>query len=246
MRRGRHSGMDLLLVPPRVEASLWRRLRFERELRCREQIFTRYRGFARSIAARQLRTRPKNGIELRDMEHFAYEGLLQAIDRYDPLRGIAFGAFARPRILGSIADGASHMNEIDAQYSHRRRVENERARSIAAQSPAEADPLRALADLATGLAIGLMLEGTSLIEPENGADHRPNAYESLAWRELQALIAREIGRLPDREAIIIRQHYENGVSFTHIAQLLGVSKGRVSQLHAGALAKLRARIGTRK
>lgn len=238
-------GLDLLLIPPRVEASLWRRFRFERETRCREQIFTRYRGLARSIAVRQLNGRPRNGIEQGDVEQFAYEGLLHAIDRFDPLKGIPFGAFARRRIMGSIADGASRMTEIDAQYSYRRRVENERARSIGVDAAA-ADPLRALAELATGLALGLMLEGTSIVEPADGADHRPNAYESLAWRELQALIACEIGRLPDREAVIVRQHYENGISFTHIAQLLGLTKGRVSQLHASALTKLRARIGNKR
>ena len=46
-------GLRLILVPPRVEASLWRRLRFEREHACREQLFTRYRGLARSLARRQ-------------------------------------------------------------------------------------------------------------------------------------------------------------------------------------------------
>lgn len=238
-------GLDLVLVPPRVEASLWRRFRFERELRCREQLFARYRGLARSLAVRQLNGRPRNGIEQGDMEQFAYEGLLLAIDRFDPLRGIPFGAFARRRIIGSISDGASRMTEVDAQYSYRRRVENERTRSIGVDAAA-ADPLRALADLATGLAVGLMLEGTSLVEPVNGADHRPNAYESLAWRELQALIVREIGRLPDREATVVRHHYENGISFAQIAQLLGLSKGRISQLHASALAKLRKRIGHKR
>lgn len=240
----KRSGLDILLIPPREEAALWRRLRFEREFRCREQIFTRYRDLARSIAARQIRRRPRNGVELNDMEQFAYEGLLQAIDRYDPLRGIAFGAFARRRIVGSIADGASQMNEIDAQYSHRRRVEAERARSLA--SDGAADPLRALSDLVSGLALGLILDGTNLVEAENGADQRPGAYETLAWRELQALLARGIDRLPERERTIIRQHYENGVSFTHIAQLLGLSKGRVSQLHATALGRLRARLGNRR
>jgi RNA polymerase sigma factor for flagellar operon FliA len=238
----KRAGLDLLLVPPRVEASLWRRFRFERELRCREQIFSRYRPLARKLAMRHLRVRPRNGVEQGDMEQFAYEGLLHAIDRFDPLRGIPFGAFARRRIMGSIADGASQMTEVDAQYSYRRRVENERARSIGVDAAA-ADPLRALAELATGLAVGLMLEGTSLIAPSDGADHRPNAYESLAWRELHALIAREIAQLPERESIVVRQHYENGVSFTHIAQLLGLSKGRVSQLHASAIARLRGRIG---
>jgi len=236
----KRSGLDILLVPPRVEAALWRRLRFERETRCREQIFSRYRSLARTLAARQLRTRPRNGVELGDMEHFAYEGLLQAIDRYDPLRGIPFGAFARRRIVGSIADGTSRMNEVDAQYSHRRKVETERARSLVDPT---ADPLRALSDLVSGLALGLILEGTSLIEAPDGADHRPSAYETLAWRELQVLLVREIGRLPERERMVIRQHYENGISFTQIAQLLALSKGRISQLHASALGRLRTRLG---
>lgn len=238
----KRAGIDILLKPPRVEASLWRRLRYEREMRCREQIFSRYRGLARAIASGQARIRPANGIELRDMEQFAYEGLLQAIDRYDPLRGIPFGAFARRRIAGSVVDGASRMSEVDAQYGYRRRVEQERARSL--ENVASADPIRALAELASGLAVGLMLEGTNLVEDEHGADSRPSAYESLAWRELQALIVREIGRLPDREATIIRQHYEHGVNFTQIAQLLGLSKCRVSQLHSAAIGRLRARIRT--
>jgi len=243
-RGGISSGLGLLLVPPRVEASLWRRFRFEHETRCREQIFTRYRDLARAIAARQLRVRPRHGVELNDMEQFAYEGLLVAIDRFDPLRGIPFGAFARRRILGSIADGSARMNEIDAQYSYRRRVEAERLRSLAA-GHGQSDPLGALADLAAGLAIGLILEGTSLLAPEDGMDRRPNAYESLAWRQLQTQLVQEIDRLSEREAAIIRQHYENGVSFAQIAGLLGLSKGRVSQLHAGALAKLRKRMGYR-
>ncbi|WHU04992.1 sigma-70 family RNA polymerase sigma factor [Sphingomonas sp. NIBR02145] len=238
------SGLGLLLVPPRVEASLWRRFRYERETRCREQIFTRYRGLARSIALRQLRVRPRNGIELRDMEQFAYEGLLVAIDRFDPLRGIPFGAFARRRIIGSIADGTSRMSEIDAQYSYRRRVEAERLRSIATGGD-NIDALAALAELAAGLAVGLILEGTGLIEPEDGADRRPGAYESLAWRQLQTQLVQEIDRLPEREGVIVRQHYENGVSFAQIAQLLGLSRGRVSQLHASAIGKLRTRMGYR-
>lgn len=246
MRRGARTGLDLLLVPPRVEASLWRRLRFEQELRCREQIFTRYRDLARAIAARQLRARPRNGVELPDIEQFAYAGLLVAIDRFDPLRGIPFPAFARRRILGSIFDGASKMNEVDAQYSYRRRLEAERARSLAAATEQSDDPLRALAALASGLALGLVLADTHLVATEDGRDHRPGAYETLALRELQARLAVDIARLPDREAVIIRQHYENGVSFTRIAELLGVSKGRVSQLHAKALATLRKRLGQRR
>jgi RNA polymerase sigma factor for flagellar operon FliA len=244
MKRTR-TGLDLVLLPPRVEASLWRRLRFEQEFRCREQLFTRYRDLARAIAARQLRARPRNGVELPDMEQFAYEGLLVAIDRFDPLRGIPFPAFARRRILGSIFDGASKMNEIDAQFSYRRRLEAERARSVVTET-LDDDPLRALAALASGLALGLVLAETHLVATEDGRDHSPGAYETLAWRELQARLALQISRLPEREAMIIRQHYENDVSFARIAELLGLSRGRVSQLHARALATLQKRLGQRR
>ncbi len=235
------SGLDMLLVPPRVEASLWRRLRQHREWRCREALFERYRALARGIARRQLHRRPRHGTELGDLEHFAYAGLLQAIDRYDPWRDVPFGAYARRRIVGSIADGAARMNETDACYRERRRQEVERGASLVEDSD-PADPVAALGALAAGLAIGLMLEQTTLVVVGEGVDPRPDAYQSLAWRERSALLGVAIDDLPEREATIIRQHYGAGVSFTHLAQLLGLSKGRVSQLHAAALARLRRRL----
>ena len=192
------------------------------------------------MARHQLRTRPNTSVDLPDLEQFAYAGLLQAIDRYDPLRGTPFRSFAQPRILGSIADGAAQLSERDAHHHYRRRVARERARSLGFDG---STALEALGELAAGLAIGLMLEETGMVEPEDGACHRPNAYDSLAWRELQALIERELDRLDEREAFIIRQHYLHGVSFAQIAAVLGLSRGRVSQLHSAALKKMSQRLG---
>ena len=237
----RRAGLEVVLVPPRVEASLWRRLRYESEAACRSQLFDRYSSLARAIALRQLRARARDGIERGDLEHFAYEGLLQAIDRYDPLRGAPFGAFARPRIQGSVASGAAGLTEVHARSSFRRRAETERLRSLHADT-GPSDALAALSALVTDLAIGLMLEGTGLFAPDDAADHRPNPYESLAWREMQALLAEAVTRLPEREATIVRQHYFQGIAFTHIAAMLNVTKGRVSQLHRAALASLRAHV----
>jgi RNA polymerase sigma factor for flagellar operon FliA len=235
--------MALVTVPPRAEASLWRRWRYEAEAGCREQIFVRYRSLAKSIAARQLARRPAHGAELGDMQHFAYEGLLLAMERFDPLRGIPFSAFARRRIVGSISNGAARLGELDAQHHARRREANDRVRSLTEQA-GQAAPIDRLADIAAGLAIGLMLADTGLVEDADRGDHRPDAYESLAWRELHALLATAIDRLPDRERWVIREHYEHGVRFAQIAQILGVSRGRVSQLHAGAIARLRGAMGS--
>ncbi|WP_447726051.1 sigma-70 family RNA polymerase sigma factor [Sphingomonas koreensis] len=241
MKRQRVTGLALVEVPPRVEAALWRRLRFEAEPGCRETIFMRYRALARATA-RQNRVRAIHGADADDAEHFAYEGLLQAIDRYDPLRGIPFGAFARRRIAGSIADGMVGLSEAGTQARQRSRAVRERLEALGGEAAETPDALRALSSLVSGLAIGLLLEDTGLVVSDAGADSRPNVYETLAMRELQAVLRDEIARLPHREATIVRLHYEDGVSFTHIAELLQLSKGRISQLHGAALARLKRRM----
>ena len=245
MRTKCTSGLDLLVQPSWVEASLWRRYRYEAEGSCRELLFNRYVGLAKSVARRHFYRRGVKRVEQADFEQFAFEGLLQAIDRFDPLKGVPFGSYARRRIVGSIADGMAKMSEIDAQISQRHRIEQERLRSLATVETiaAEGDALAALADLAVGLALGMMLEGTCLVEGEGGVDPRPSAYESLEWRELQARLVKEVAQLPEKEAIIIRQHYDNGLSFGQIAELLELSRGRISQLHRSALERLRRRVG---
>lgn len=237
------SGLDLVVRPNRVEASLWRRFRFEKEAECRKILFNRYVGLAQSIAGRHFRRRAVNRIDRSDFEQFAYEGLLQAIDRYDPLNGAPFGAYASRRIAGSISDGLATMTEIGAQVRHRHRVEQERLRSLTAGDIPSGNAFADLSDLASGLALGMMLEGTALIERADEADPAPSAYESLEWCEMQARLAHEVGELPEREAAIIRHHYDTGLSFARIAELLGLSRGRISQLHRAALEKLRKRIG---
>lgn len=237
------TGLDLVVHPIRAEAALWRRLRFEADIECRETLFNRYVPLARAVAAAKFHQRRGRAAERSDCEHFAYEGLLQAIDRFDPLLGVPFSAYARRRILGSITDGLAKMSEVSAQISYRYRVEQERMRSLApGKAAATEDALSALSDLAVGLAIGLMLEGTALM-PANGVDTGPTAYETLEWREMQARLAAEVKKLPEKEAVIVRQHYHNGLSLAQIAELLDLSRGRISQLHRAALERLRKRIG---
>jgi RNA polymerase sigma factor for flagellar operon FliA len=238
MKRARETGLDLVLDPIRAEASLWRRARFEDDIPSRETLFNRYLLLARSVAARHYQWR-REAFERRDLEQFAYEGLLQAIDRFDPLKGVPFGAYARPRIAGNVADGMTRMSEISAQISQRRRLQQERLKSLVPGEGVANDPLTALADLVVDLALGLMLEGTGMLAGEEGADPRPSAYEGLAWRQTQAAIGQALERLPSNERMVVRQHYQTGLSFAQIAELLRLSRGRISQLHRSAIERLR-------
>lgn len=236
-------GLQLVERPARVEASLWRRLRFENQPACREVIFSQYHGLARGIAVFEYRRRPSYGLERTDFEQLAYKGLLEAIDRYDPLHGAPFGAYARPRIRGAISDAIARSSEDAARYSERRRLERERLRSVqSGTSGASADPVGELSDIAIALAIGLIAEASAGAEGNPvGEDYVPG-YHSIDWREMQVCVLAEIERLPPTEMLILQQHYLKGVSFKLIAEMLGLSKGRVSQLHRAALARVRARL----
>jgi len=233
-------GLALLVRAERTEALLWARLRFEKRQDAREPLFNRYAGLARSIASRH-RSWGRSAA-WRDAEQWAYTGLLQAIDAFDPLRGAPFEAYARRRIAGAVRDGFAKSSEMEAQLSARRRQQRERVGSLKAASiAAEDDPVECLGAIAASLAIGLILE-TRLAADERDPDPSPSAYEGLVWRQTQAKLVREIDRLPANEAVVVRQHYEHGLSFAQIALLLGLSRGRISQLHSAALLKLKKRM----
>ena len=89
------------------------------------------------------------------------------------------------------------------------------------------------------VALGALLETQAEIEPDHIASDAPTAFETLAWNQLCGEIDKRVAQLPDNEAFVLDRHYRHGLQFQQIAALLGVSKGRVSQLHAQGLAKLR-------
>ncbi|HEV2818522.1 MAG TPA: sigma-70 family RNA polymerase sigma factor [Allosphingosinicella sp.] len=227
------------------EDALWHALRHEGSAAARDRLFSLYLPFARSLAGRQFRSRSGGDIEYQDLLQLGCAGLLEAIDRFDPGLGVPFKGFAVRRINGSMIDGLAKMSEVREQISYRNRVRRDRLRSLAADAdapPPQGQAMEALIDLAVGLALGFMLEGTTLYQGEAQAAAQPSAYDSLAWRELVKRVAAELARLPERDRRIIELHYLEEVNFDQIARLYGLTKGRISQLHKAALVVLRKRV----
>jgi RNA polymerase sigma factor for flagellar operon FliA len=233
------------------EETLWTAFKTEGSARARERLFSRHAPFARSIAWRHYKERSRGDMDFHDLQQLAYTGLLESLDRFDPKRGAPFRYFAAHRIAGSIRDGIAHMSEVREQVSWHHRVRRERTQSLMGDisSSMEAAPaMEKLAEIAVGLAVGFMLEGSGLFVSEEegsqqGAPAQDTAYDSLVWKDISAQLLREILNLPEREQIILRKHYIESVSFEDIAILLHVSKGRISQLHREALLLLRKRMG---
>jgi RNA polymerase sigma factor for flagellar operon FliA len=225
------------------EADIWSALRAQPSLAAREALFMLYLPFARRVARRHHLAGSVSDIEFSDLCQLAATGLLESIDRFDPTLGVPFKSYAFRRIAGSVLDGIVRMSEVREQVSFRKRVRHERARSLGnpdhVDGPA-AVALQQLADLAVGLALGFMIEGAGLYVLEDEPDRQATAYDSLAWKESVTRAMDAVSQLPDREALVIRQHYLSGLTFEQIGMLLGVTKSRVSQLHRAALERLRA------
>jgi RNA polymerase sigma factor FliA len=225
------------------EITLWRALHSgDREVR--REIFDRYRGLAVAWARRFARRRARH-VELADLQQLAFEGLLRAIDQFEPARGRSFRPYASRVIAGRILDGLGVMTEVEQQIAYRSRVRAERARSIAARGQAgpPAEALDILGDLVLGLAIGFMLDRAIIVSAAT-PDRAASGYERLAWRQMLERLTHEINKLPPQQRTVIEGHYRDELSFETVAALLGVSRSRVSQIHGAALAALRDRIGS--
>lgn len=238
-RRSFGAGLKLLVNERRVEAAMWRAHLDESSASTRSALFMRYMAFARRAAHDEWHRTGGHGLEREDFEQLANEGLLQAIDRFDPAREARFESYARHRIRGCILNGLAKASEASSQFSYRKRVERERLRSLRTKADPSAPALEQLADFAVMVALGTLLETRSEIEPDDISGDAPTAFETLAWNQLCGEVEKRIAQLPHGEAFVLDQHYRHGLLFQQIAALLGVSKGRVSQLHAQGLAKLR-------
>jgi RNA polymerase sigma factor for flagellar operon FliA len=105
------------------------------------------------------------------------------------------------------------------------------------------DLFQQLADVAVGLALGFVLDGAAdQAEAEEAAPAHP--YGAIEMAQLRARLQALMSTLPQRERLVIKYHYLNQVPFHQIADSMGISKGRVSQIHHNALALLRKAMGS--
>ncbi|WKB51666.1 sigma-70 family RNA polymerase sigma factor [Eleftheria terrae] len=204
----------------------------------------------RMIAARLFRLRWGDAVGFDDYLQYGTVGLVEAARRFQPGRGAQFSTYASWRITGSILNGLETATEQHQQIAARKRLVEDRSQSLA-EAHAEADAalpaeleaaLARIADVAIGLAVGFMLEGSGMYS--DGAETLPcEAYASAATRRTQATLRQALAGLPEAERQVVQEHYFGQRQFTDIADQLGLTKGRVSQLHRQALQRLRGVLG---
>jgi len=211
----------------------------------REQFVLAHAPLVRFIAQRILQRLPAS-VELSDLVSEGVVGLIEAIERFDPSRGVKFGSFAESRIRGAILDSlrardvASRslrrkLREMDsaalrAEKRLGRAPEDEEvAEEMGVDSPYVANLRR---DRESARAVSNDPRLTETDATDGLYSQEPDPFERLSESELQERLVEEIEALPEREQLILSLYYEQGLTMKEIGQTLGITESRICQIHA--------------
>lgn len=202
---------------------LWARCRAG-DTEARARLIERYAALATSVARRM--PVPLGAlIDRDDVESAGLVGLIDAVDRFDPERGVPFEAYATVRIRGAILD---EIRSID----HLGRADRRRERAVAASDPASL----ALVAYAATLSLDLLLEdGHPLADgDEPGAHHDED--------DLRARVNSALALLSPRQRELIARYYGESLSLRESGERMGISEARACQLHGRAIEILRRQL----
>ena len=201
---------------------------------------------------------PSNGaMDLDDMEQDAAVGVLDAARTFDRSRGTSFATLAYLRARGAVLDGQRAMDHVPRSW---RRAQRDVVRARTAMV-AELGRLPQPEQLAERLGISTQelrdidercRFPTNLNDPLAGQrsreepltvadgimDDQPLPDESAEAHEEARRLHAAIARLPTREAFTIRATSLMGMTTGEVADLLGISRSRVSQLRTAAMRRL--------
>jgi len=219
-----------------------------------ETLITSHLSKVKYLADRMAMKLPPS-IEKDDLYGAGVLGLIDAAKRYDKSRGIAFTTFAETRIRGAILDSLRAMDWASRSIRKRARdvqtafsyVEQEKGRAateeeVAAHMEIPISDLRKILQEVRGLTLSNLddrEEETGLSLMDRISDSKATPLEEFEKSEKQNLVARAIGRLPEREKKVIALYYTEELTMKEIGAILEITESRVSQLRTQAIMRLR-------
>ena len=227
---------------------LWTRYRAEPTIERRNRLVMQYSPLVKYVAGR-LRTRLPDSVDYADLVSDGIIGLMEAIDRFDPARGLTFQTFAVPRIRGAMVDALRALDWVPRSVREKVRQVEQAQRLLEARLGRIPDDPEIAAEL--GISVPALRDlyakvsftsvGT-LEDLELADDLSAAATHEIEDDQAKAALLRVVGELPERDQILIALYYFEGLTLSEIGRVLGVSESRVSQLHSRATMVLRSRL----
>lgn len=239
---------------------LWEEYVVQKTPEQRNTLITLYTPLVRFVVGR-LGIPPTGLLDPEDLVSYGMIGLINAIDRFDPFRGVRFEAFASVRIRGAVIDQLRSLNWLPrSAISRIRQVEGALAvleqrlgrpakeEEVAKEIGVSTERYRQMllemnaTVLSLDAPLGSLLQDdevtslSELIEDHNS----PGPVEQTERRELTDTLALALDNLPEREKLLLALYYEEELTMKEISKILMVSESRVCQLHVQAIMRLRS------
>ena len=201
----------------------------------------------------------ERGEPMEDVIQAGTIGLIQAVDRFEPDRGVAFSTYAVPTVVGAIR---RHFRDATWSMKVPRRVQELRGKIDAAhdsltqdlgRSPTVAEIAERASvdaqDVLDSLELSRVREMTQIdaVAPDGAplADRLGDLDASLTGVDDAETVKKLLDSLPEQERIVVKMRFFDGMSQSEIASEVGVSQMQVSRLLSRSLAKLRADVDVR-
>ena len=199
------------------------------------------------------------GEPLDDLIQVGTIGLIKAIDRFDPARGLEFTTYATPTILGEIKrhfrdKGWSvrvprRLQELSAKVNQTTDdLTKELQRSPSTQEVAERlgvsvdEVLEAMESSSAYSSVPLEAGGSDDDDAPAVIDHYATEDQYLAASDDRMVVEDAIREFSPRERQVIRMRFRDGMTQVEIAKRLGVSQVQVSRLLRRTLKKVQDKI----
>jgi RNA polymerase sigma factor for flagellar operon FliA len=225
----------------------------------REMHINRYAPLVKTIAGR-LKIRLPAHISQDDLISAGIIGLLDAVDKFDPNKGIDFKSYAEFRIRGAMLDELRSMDWVP------RSVRKNAKRLQEAYNKVEKENMRPATDEEVAKQLGVTLEeyyrllddarailvinedeiNTMLPKGEldssvmmNLSNTQKDPLSNLNLLEVKEVIAKAVEKLPKNESMVMALYYYEELTMKEIGKIMGYTESRVSQLHTKAVLRLR-------
>lgn len=238
---------------------LWEDYSRLQSLEIREKIILEYAPLVKMVAGRLCMYLGYN-VEYEDLVSYGTFGLIDAIDKFDYLKGNKFETYASLRIRGAILDQIrkndwiprtvrQKQKQIDAVMKE---IEDKTGQPATDEQIAEAlgiteDQLTEWqSQMKVSNVVSLneyMDQGIEVPSDSSLPNHFETPEESLDKAELKEKLMEALDCLTDKERQVVLFYYYEELNLKEISLVLEVSESRVSQLHTKAINKMRNILG---
>jgi RNA polymerase sigma factor for flagellar operon FliA len=227
---------------------IWLEYKAKGDPEVRDRLILQYAPLVKYVAGR-IRSGLPESVDHADLVSEGVIGLMDAIEKFEPERGLKFQTYAVPRIRGAIIDGLRAVDWVPRSVRdkvrdiERAQVTLERRLGRTASDNEIADelgiPLRELRQTYARVSFTSLatLDELGVID-----ELAPTPTDALEDDETRAALMRCVQDLAERDRIIIALYYYEGLTLAEIGSVLQVTESRVSQLHTRATLALRAKM----